>query len=253
MDHSDVRELLGAYSLGALDPEDAEAVAVHLATCPECRVELAGLRRVADGLPMALEAASPLRVHPSVRRRVVAAVQRPAPRRHFRPALWPAATVAALLLFVGSTVYAVHLRVEQQDLAVSVRTETLHELGETLSQPDQLRLLEVLSSSTTVQRSLRPVDPASPGFDSSYGELWTRSDDADVVVMVNQLPEPPPGQHYELYLTSNGRIIDCGSLRMDADGFAMMLFRADQDGPTYQRAVVTLGGTPVLQWSASSA
>jgi hypothetical protein len=199
---------------------------------------------------MVLQAASPLRVHPPVKRRVVAAVQRPDRRHHFRPALWPAAAAAALLMFIGSTVYAVHLQLGQQDLALAVRAETLHKLGETLSQPDQLRVLEVLSSSTTVQRSLRPVDHGQPDFHDSYGKLWTRADDADVVVMVNKLPQPLPGQQYELYVIANGRTIDCGPLKLDAEGFAMMLFRADRNGPSYQRVVVTLGGTPVLQWSA---
>ena len=249
MDHAELREQLGAYALGALDPEEAEAVAAHLAGCQECRVELAAMRGVAEGLPAALEAASPLRVHPSMKRRVLAAVQRPPGRSPFRPALWPVAAVVALLMFVGSTAYAVHLQLEQQDLAVSVRAETLHRLGETLSQRDELRVLEVLSSSTTVQRSLHPVDPGQAAFHRSYGKLWTRSDDADVVVMVNMLPQPPPGQQYELYLTSGGRTTDCGPLKLDAEGFAMMLFRADRNGPSYQRAVVTLGGTPVLQWS----
>ncbi|HKF76651.1 MAG TPA: anti-sigma factor [Candidatus Dormibacteraeota bacterium] len=249
MDHAELREQLGAYALGALDPEDAEAVAAHVATCQECRAELADLRRVADGLPTALEAASPLRLHPSVKRRVVTAVQTPPRRRHFRPALWPAAAVAALLMFIGSTVYAVRLQLEEQDLAVAVRAETLHKLGETLSQRDQLRVLEVLSSNTTTQRSLRPVDPGQPAFHAAYGKLWTRGDDADVVVMVNRLPQPGPGQHYELWVTSNGRTVDCGPMHLDSEGFAMMLYRADRNGPSYQRAVVTLGGTPVLQWT----
>lgn len=250
MEHAELRGQLSAYALGALDREDAEIVAAHLATCRECRAELAGLRRVADGLPMALEAASPLRVHPSVKRRVMAAVQGPARRRPFRPALWPAAALAALLMFIGSTAYAVRLQLEQQGLAVSVRAETLRKLGEALSQPDQLRVLEVLSSETTVQRSLLPVDPTLPGFSAAYGKLWSRGDDADVVVMINKLPQPPPGQHYELYLSSGGRTIDCGSMKVDDQGFAMMLFRADQAGPSYQRAWVTLDGTPVLQWTA---
>jgi len=249
MDHVEVRERLEAYALGALDAEEADAVAAHLAGCDECRADLADLRRVADGLPAALEITSPLRVHPSVKRRVLAAIQRPARQSHFRPALWPIAAAAALVMFIGSTAYAVHLRIEQQDLAVSVRAETLSKLGATLSQGDQLRVLEVLDSSTTVKRPLRPADPGRPAFHDSYGKLWTRGDDADVVVMVNRLPQPPPGQPYELYVTSNGRTSHAGTLKPDADGFAMLLFRADRNGPTYQRAVVTLEGTPVLQWS----
>lgn len=249
MDHDELRERLDAYVLGALDAPEAAAVAAHLETCESCRAEVAAGRRVADGLPAALEVASPLRVHPSVKRRVLAAVQGPPRPRHFRPLLWPVAAAVALLMFISSTVYAVHLQIEQQDLAVTVRTETLNKLGATLSQGDQLRVLEVLDSNATTKRSLRAVDPQLPAFHDSYGKLWTRSDDADVVVMVNKLPQPLPGQRYELYVTSNGRTIDAGALKLDADGFAMLLFRADRTGPSYKRAVVTLGGTPVLQWA----
>jgi len=242
MKHDEVGELLEPYALGALDPEEAAAVAAHLEECDECRAELAVIRRVADGLPAALEFTSPLRVHPSARRRLLASIQGPARQRHFRPALWPLAAAAALLMFAGSTVYAVRLQIEQRDLAVSVHSERL-------SQQDQLRVLEVLDSSSTVRRSLRPVDPGLPAFHASYGKLWTRADDADVVVMVNRLPRPLPGQRYELYVALNGQTSNAGALRLDSDGFAMLLFRADRNGPPYQRAVVTLDGTPVLQWS----
>lgn len=252
MDHEALGELLEAFAIGALDAGDAEPVAEHLATCEECRARLAELRRVADGLPAALEVTSPLRLHPSVKRRVLAAIQRPARPGHFRPVLWPVAAAAAVVMFAGSTAYAVRLQIEQQDLAVTVRTETLARLGATLSQRDQLRVLEVLDSNATTRRALRPVDPALPAFHDSYGKLWTRSDDADVVVMVNRLPPPPAGEHYELFVTSNGRTSDAGPLKLDSDGFAMLLFRADRNGPTYQRAVVTLGAAPVLQWSGQA-
>ncbi len=252
MDHSELREQLDAYALGALEVDEAEAVAAHLVTCAECRAELAEMRRVTDALPAALEVTSPLRVHPSVKRRVLAAIQRPPRSGHLRPALWPVAAAAALLMFIGSTAYAVHLQIEQKDLAVAVREETLHKLGATLSQRDQLRVLEVLDSNTTTKRPLRPVDPGLPAFHDSYGKLWTRSDDADVVVMVNKLPQPLPGQQYELYVTSNGRTSDAGSLKLDTDGFALLLFRTDRNGPSYQRAVVTLDGTPVLQWAGQA-
>jgi hypothetical protein len=251
MGHADCRELLAAHALGALEADEAAAVEQHLAACADCRAELAGLRRVADGLAAALEATSPLRIHPSMKRRVLAAVQHPAgrPRPHFRPALWPVAAAVAVLMFAASTVYAVRLQIEEQDLAVTVRQDTLSRLGATLDQRDQRRVLEVLDASNTVRRSLRPADPALPAYHDAYGRLWTRSDDADVVVMVNRLPLPPPGHHYELFVTAGGRTSDAGPLKVDSDGFALILFRADRAGPTYQRAVVALDGTPVLQWS----
>jgi hypothetical protein len=46
----DVRHALGVYVLGAIDPAERATVDTHLATCPECREELAGLA----GLPALL-------------------------------------------------------------------------------------------------------------------------------------------------------------------------------------------------------
>jgi anti-sigma factor RsiW len=46
----DIRHALGVYVLGAIDPAERATVDAHLATCPECREELAGLA----GLPALL-------------------------------------------------------------------------------------------------------------------------------------------------------------------------------------------------------
>lgn len=46
----EIRHTLGVYVLGAIDPADRAMVDEHLATCPECREELAGLA----GLPALL-------------------------------------------------------------------------------------------------------------------------------------------------------------------------------------------------------
>jgi Putative zinc-finger len=50
MDHSEARVSLGVYVLGAIDPAERALVEAHLATCRECRDELAGLA----GLPALL-------------------------------------------------------------------------------------------------------------------------------------------------------------------------------------------------------
>ncbi len=51
-DH-DVGDLLGAYALDAVDPEDAALVEAHLATCPRCRAEVEQYRETASYLAIA--------------------------------------------------------------------------------------------------------------------------------------------------------------------------------------------------------
>jgi anti-sigma factor RsiW len=53
-----VREELGGYVLGALDPEERAAVAAHLAACPDCAAEYARLA----GLPAMLRPAEGLEI-----------------------------------------------------------------------------------------------------------------------------------------------------------------------------------------------
>jgi anti-sigma-K factor RskA len=45
--HPDVQELLGAYALDALEPDEADAVDLHLRECPRCRAEVADYRETA--------------------------------------------------------------------------------------------------------------------------------------------------------------------------------------------------------------
>ncbi len=45
--HAELQELLGAYALDAVEPEEAAAIERHLPTCPRCRNELADHREVA--------------------------------------------------------------------------------------------------------------------------------------------------------------------------------------------------------------
>ncbi len=48
----DVNVLLGAYAIGALDPEDAQRVRAHLETCASCRLEVSELAETADALAL---------------------------------------------------------------------------------------------------------------------------------------------------------------------------------------------------------
>ncbi len=52
MTHDEVRELLGAYALGALAPHEMQDVAAHCATCGECAEEAQMLQGVGDQLAL---------------------------------------------------------------------------------------------------------------------------------------------------------------------------------------------------------
>ena len=51
MQHQDIEELLGAYALNAVEPDEAVLVDVHVARCCECRTELEQHLEVAALLP----------------------------------------------------------------------------------------------------------------------------------------------------------------------------------------------------------
>jgi anti-sigma factor RsiW len=88
-----------AYVLGALEPDEADRYRGHLRGCAACQEQVAGMRRVADALPMAV----PQYRSPSgLRRRTLKAI-RPRSRRA-RPARVAIATAAvAASLAAGIT------------------------------------------------------------------------------------------------------------------------------------------------------
>lgn len=76
-DHHEA-ELIGAYVLGALDPDEVADFEAHLATCDACRDELAELGGVATALALAAPPAEP---PTRLRRNVLDAIAAPQPAR----------------------------------------------------------------------------------------------------------------------------------------------------------------------------
>ena len=82
----DLRPLLGAYVLGALEPDEAAAVREHVASCPACAAEhtrlapLPGLLTLAEGAQRATDEPP----SPAMEERVLDAVAREVPRRGAR-------------------------------------------------------------------------------------------------------------------------------------------------------------------------
>jgi anti-sigma-K factor RskA len=108
-DHNRWSDDLGAYLLGALDPQEAEAFERHLEGCERCREELRWLQPAVQALPETVERTEP---PPQLRETLMAevredarAAERPvpaAPKRRWL--LKPAVGFAVLALLVAGVV-----------------------------------------------------------------------------------------------------------------------------------------------------
>lgn len=259
MNCDEVRDELDASALGALDDDEARAVAAHLAVCPECRRLAEEAAVAAHALLLALANGSPLTPPERLKARVLGAVTGAAvsapvaqpreagglrtltARQRWR---W-AAGAAAVLIVAVSVGWSVRLS------SALDRERATRERIESFYSRQQELVLEVVDSPKTTKQILRPPT----GESGAYGKLFTRPDLPDVVVMAARLPAPPDGQTYHLWLTSNGAAIDAGPLAVDDLGFGLVTLNADRPDPRYEAAEVRLqpAGTVVLTWSAAPA
>ena len=109
MQHDEIRDLLAAYALGSVPPDEHDEIKRHLPTCDECRLEVADYEAVSGALAMAVDPVEP----PAgfTERVVTAAVgERSQPqsvrasRRWGRLGILAGAALAAVILAIGGTV-----------------------------------------------------------------------------------------------------------------------------------------------------
>jgi Anti-sigma-K factor rskA/Putative zinc-finger len=85
-DHTQYREEIGAYLLGALTDLERQAFERHVAGCAECRDELERLRPAADALPRSVEQVEP---PPGLKTSLMEVVESEARERSGAPAARP--------------------------------------------------------------------------------------------------------------------------------------------------------------------
>lgn len=272
---------LEAYVLGALDADERHAVEQHLADCPGCRQSADDLAATVNLLPLGLAAASPLQAPAGLKQRVLHAVQTPAPASGAvaaggrgveelprgpaggaivdggfprggavspPPVRWrTVVAAAAVVAMVLALAWGVRLsQALDQERALRER------VAAHFTQQQEI-VLEVVDAEDATRLILRSPDPES----RAYGKLFTRPDLPHVVAMAARLPLPPEGQRYHLWLTDDGRTFLAGVLPVNDQGFGLLTFDADHDGPVYESARLTLqaagaeapGGETVLAWS----
>jgi Anti-sigma-K factor rskA/Putative zinc-finger len=237
-------DLLGAYALDALDEDEAARVRAHLAQCPTCRAQFAGLAEAAARLADLYPTAPP---SPELRGRVLAAIESaasdeaavtqstvaqstvarpasPSARVSARPLLsrWvrPAQAIAALALVVSQvwlffTVIALRAQVQQQAEAQTI----------------------LLSSSETPVK-LQAADSTSTALGVYHYEPDIRRG------LINYYRLAPTGhaQSYQCWMEfAGGVLLACGRLPIDEGGSGMLVFTWPNSVPIRIRVTLEAG------------
>lgn len=180
---SDIHALVGAYAVDALDDDERAAFEQHLAECPACQAEVAGLRETAALLGSTASAPPP----GDLRDRVLAAADTvrplppvtpdapaPARRRRFRPALLAAA--AAVVIGLGAGVAVVQPWADDEP------------------SQSQVSAVERIRSAADAETYTQRLDGGAEATVIRSREL------NQAVVITHDMPPPPSGKVYELWL-----------------------------------------------------
>lgn len=214
MTHDEIQELLGAYALDAVEDPEAEAVELHLRSCPRCQAEVEAHRetaawmahggasapegvwdRIADtleGAPPPVEIARILPWETSERRR--------------RPVVtWLAGVAAALVLVVGA------VAVNQQRRIDDLRQRDALEVA----------LADAMSDPRARRVTLRPAD-ATDGEAVRAVVL----PDGTGYLAAEPLTDIDSSRTYQLWGISGAKVVSLGVLGRDPE---IVTFHASPD------------------------
>jgi hypothetical protein len=212
-----IREELGAFVLGAIDPADDDRVRAHLAACAECRREherLQGLPVLLDLLPA--QPSTDLATPPAGMEDTVLAGLRPARRRRWRPGAasrrWgglPSRPSLALGSGLAGAAAAVGI------LAFTGSLETGTE------QTDSVTL----------------AAPGSPARATAV--LRTKGAGTHVALRVQDLPPTRGGEVYEVWFVRGDGRVSAGTFALGGDGEADLELSTAATADGYERIGIT--------------
>jgi anti-sigma-K factor RskA len=213
---------VAALALGALAGDERAAMEAHIAACAACRAAYAEACEVAALLGLAAPEATP---PPSLGMRIMAqALGERAVYRRPRPWRWLA--VAAVLLAVLGWNVALQLQVQAQ-------AQTITALRAQLT--TQEAVVHVLAQGTPLARPLAGDAPAP----QAHGTIYIDPDGTTGLLVVRDMPPPPAGKVYQLWLIHDGQRASGGLFSVDERGYGVLVIRAPQPLRTYQAVGVT--------------
>jgi hypothetical protein len=233
----DAGDLLPAYALDALEPEEMQAVRVHLATCPRCRAELADYDQVVDALGAVAPVASP----PSaLRSRLLTSAASMSPPA--RPQPHPVSSItmkhsssrmrvvtfglaaAAVVLLAATVVLATLLRdaTDQRDQAVN----------------GQQAFVTYLSSGGQVE-SRTGLSASDNGTTQGRARLLTAPGKPPMVI-VGDCPPTTKDRVYRVWLAQDGKRTPLGELDVTTQGNGWYTIEIPASVTTFDTVGITM-------------
>lgn len=214
-----VTEQLAAYALNILEAEEAAQVAAHLATCAHCQAELHAYQEVTGLLTLATPTvALPVNLKNQLMQEITPTMPPPSPKAQPQPRpklnwrtwfqkrpLWQPALVLAVIILLISNV---QLR-QQLD---NVRT------------PANFGTVTLSSETSTDATGLIIISG-----DGEYGTL-----------VVQNLPQLPETQAYQLWLIKDGQRASGGLFNVSEDGYLARIIYSPEPLAHYQNFGITI-------------
>jgi anti-sigma-K factor RskA len=221
--HDDVNAVLGEYALGQLAPGQRRDVEEHVLDCPECALELRELKAVMHGLARAPESV----VAPAhLRQRVLDTLARE-PRAHapgigsstFARRSWLAVAASAIVI-LGVSLYLTLQRERRSDAELRRMQNELTELRTRLQDfSGQTDLALSILTATDMKRIELAGTDAFRG--SAARAYWSAT--RGLLVVANQLPPPPPGRIYQVWVIGGSTPVSAGLLGSERTGRGMLI------------------------------
>jgi anti-sigma-K factor RskA len=218
--HDAVRDRLEEYALGQLSLEVRRDVERHVAECDTCTSELRELMLVMEGLGRAAE---PVPLPPALKGRVLDALSREpqAParvaRRVWNPWLAAAATVAVIL--GGLLVLSID-RDRRQSADLQRALAEVSELRDR-SQAYAGQIDLALSILTAGDMRRLELSGSDAWRDSAARAYWSPT--RGLLLVADQLPIPPPGRIYQVWVIGGAKPVSAGLLGSERTGRGMLI------------------------------
>jgi anti-sigma factor RsiW len=256
VNHSHPEELLGAYTLDALDDEEASLVEAHLEVCPQCRESVGQLQGVSELLGLSVERHE---LPPDLKYRLIDSL----PPAEVVPAgshteiartdlrtrtTWILPLAAAIVISLFSASLVLNLRVTSRvDRLEQENSTVTAQLSQSMSQTQELeqeysvltaqlsqasaedqQILDTVhqmqaASYLAVHPETQPLvlEPPS-GTGSSQGVLLVGDGGQRALLMVSNMEQPPPLRSYQVWLVKRGHRMPVGQIQVDSTGWGTL-------------------------------